>query len=348
MPDRAWIIAGVGRETRHGGQIRAHYVFRALAARTAAAQVEGVGVRSLGAALARRPRLVRARLAAARLLGPSALRLASRALRPAVLDFHDNPVLQPQILGLPMERADRDRLERAMRANLDAFEQLIVPSESAVALSGLDAARTVVVPNGTDSRLISEIPLPDEPVVAMVSGAAPGRGIESLVDAMRLVRDQLPDARLQLGLAASGPTSRRYLDALRQRITGEPGVTLDEVPFERLSAFLGRALVLAVPHPPGEYMDAATPVKLFDSMAAGRPVVVTPRFETARIVSDCRAGVVTASDRLEDLAYALLRLLGDRARVAELGRNARRAAVERYDWRVLSELAADHILGRSA
>ena len=92
-------------------------------------------------------------------------------------------------------------------------------------------------------------------------------------------------------------------------------------------------------------MDVSTPVKMFDAMAAGRPLAVTPRFETRRIVEACRSGVVAASDSPDDVAEAILQLLRSEALRSELGANARRCAVERYDWRVLSAGLADAILG---
>jgi glycosyltransferase involved in cell wall biosynthesis len=57
---------------------------------------------------------------------------------------------------------------------------------------------------------------------------------------------------------------------------------------------------------------------------------------------------VAASDDVDDLAAAIATLLGSGALRAELGANARRAAVERYDWRVLSAGLADAILGPEA
>ena len=91
-------------------------------------------------------------------------------------------------------------------------------------------------------------------------------------------------------------------------------------------------------------MDAALPVKLFDSMAAGRPVVVTPRHETVRIVTSCSAGLVARSDHVDDFAAAIARLLLDQSLRQELGANARRCAVEHYDWSVLAGHLADALL----
>jgi glycosyltransferase involved in cell wall biosynthesis len=88
-------------------------------------------------------------------------------------------------------------------------------------------------------------------------------------------------------------------------------------------------------------------VKLLDSMAAGRPVVVTPRTETRRIVEAAGAGVVTGGDEPEALAGAIEPLLADPSLAARLGA-AGRAAVERdYDWVVIGRRLASEVLLRT-
>jgi glycosyltransferase involved in cell wall biosynthesis len=111
-----------------------------------------------------------------------------------------------------------------------------------------------------------------------------------------------------------------------------------------LPAELARASVLAIPHPPGAYLDVALPIKLVDAMAAGRPLAITPRTESARIVRAADAGIV-AGDGPEALAAALVTLLDDAPLAARLGANGRRAAERDYDWRVIAAAVADRVLG---
>jgi glycosyltransferase involved in cell wall biosynthesis len=264
----------------------------------------------------------------------------------ALIDLHDHPGQQAESLRIPLAPGARQDLDRLFDRNVAAFDRLVVPSGSFAELCELPADRILVVTNGTDSEHVTPRPAPPEPVVGMVSGAAAGRGIELLLSAMIRVRAEIPDATLRLALTATGPASARYLRALASQVRErDPWVTLNEVPYRQLATFLGDAAVLVIPHPPGLYMDASTPVKLFDSMAAGRPLAVTPRFETRKIVQECGSGVVAASDSPDDLAEAILQLLRSESLRTEMGVNARRCAVERYDWRVLSAGLADTILG---
>jgi glycosyltransferase involved in cell wall biosynthesis len=77
-----------------------------------------------------------------------------------------------------------------------------------------------------------------------------------------------------------------------------------------------------------------------------RPVVVTPRIETATVVRAYDAGIVADGDRPEDLATALLRVLTDRELGTRLGANGRKAAVQHLDWSVVGGRLADALLAR--
>lgn len=351
MPAR-WLLAGVTPPGPSGGASRAHHVFGALARRSGARLTTAHGRRGL-------PRLALAlgvastgwlrpvSVGSTQLVPGPGLALLRGRVQAAAVDLHDHPVLQADALGVELEPERRDWLDRLFEDNVDAFERLVVPSPSFANLCGLPWDRCVVVTNGTDSSRIVPGPFPDEPIVALVSGAAPGRGIELLVEAMERVREAIPDAGLRLALSSTGPASAAYRAELVAGLATRPWVEVVDVPHVDLGTFLAGSAVAVVPHPPGEYYDASTPVKLFDSMAAGRPLVVTPRLETQRIVEDAAAGVV-APDDADGLGAAIAALLGDTARRDELGANARRAAEERYDWSVLGEQLADELLATEA
>ena len=327
-PDREpWLAAGVPSAGSSGGGLRAAHLLRSLVERVDATVIPFFGRRglpSLALEVAWRSRLWRSPLsvASARLVPAAGLALLRGRVDGRLLDLHDHPRLQ-----------------------LEAFARLSIPSASFAELCELPADQVVVATNGTDASTITPAPLQDELVVAMISGAAPGRGIELLVEAMERVRGELPRAQLRLALAPTGPESRRYLATFVHNQVGRPWLRVQRVPYPQLSAFLGVAQILVIPHPPGAYHDVATPVKLFDGMASGRPVVVTPRRETAQIVRSTGAGVV-AGDGPDELADAISHLLADEARRREMGAAARRAAIELYDWRVISSRLADEVLGR--
>jgi glycosyltransferase involved in cell wall biosynthesis len=340
-----WAVVGVPDALRHGGDLRASHLFRNLIDRTNALSFYRPDVHLASRAARHLPSLMPGvNVAAAELLPQASVPLARRLTRLRVLDLHDHPVLQAEAIGLPLDHMERARQQRLTHSNIRAFERVVVVSETFADLAEVPAIQRITIPNGTDTRVITPGPWPTRPRIGFVSGAAPGRGIEVLIEAARLVRQHLPDVELKLGLAATGKHSEAYLAAIKQAVAGDSWVHISAVPYPALSQYLADTTVLAIPHPAHPYIDSAVPVKLLDSMAAGRPLVVTPRLETSRIVSDAQAGIVTASDTPDDIASALTACLEDGLGQKAFGQNARIAAEQRYDWQILAKRLADVVL----
>jgi glycosyltransferase involved in cell wall biosynthesis len=232
------------------------------------------------------------------------------------------------------------------RANLQAFRWHVVPTASFAEHIGLDMSRVIIAGNGTDTTRVVPGEWPEDPAIGMVSGAAPGRGIETLIVAARELHEVIPELRLLLWLAATGEDSETYLRGLERSTATDRWIEISTADYDELSVALRQATVLAIPHPPGEYHDIALPVKLLDSMAAGRPLVVTPRTEVRAVVEQHRAGLVTPGETPEDLAATMRQLIEDDALAREIGARARRAAEAFYDWDVVGDRLASAVLER--
>jgi glycosyltransferase involved in cell wall biosynthesis len=348
-----WVVLREGAQARWGGERRRQHLFDGLVARTGARVIDGMwpnavrrGARPGGRlALLRRLLPLRPRLCSVELLRPPSLAVARELTIPAAVAIYDDPVAHAEALGIPLPPERAEELRARRQENLDTFHWQVVPTASFGALAGLDPDRIIVAGNGTDTTEIRVEPWPDQPAVSMISGAAPGRGIELLIEATGLCREALPELRLLLWLVATGEASERYLGELRAAQAARPWVEFATAEPGELSAALGRASVLCVPHPPGAYWDVALPVKVLDSMAAGRPLLVTPRTETVAIVEGHGSGIV-ATDTAEGLADGMRRLLTDEALSRRLGAAGRRAAEGTYDWRVMGVRLASELLRR--
>jgi len=349
---RPWLILREGDRRRWGGDLRRHYLLDGLAARTGGRVVEDRRVAGLTPPLQelrgpawqawRRAPLV----ASTEILTDKQFAPVARYGEPAVVDIHDDTLLQADALGIVVPAADAAAVRERDRLNRDGFRWLVAPSAPYAQLVGLDSSRTIVASNGSDTAAVKPGPWPDVPSVAFVSGAAPRRGIEELVEAVRIVRGTVPEARLDLVLAATGAETKAYLDRLRSSLEAETWVTIGASPYPELGERLSRAWVLAIPTPGHPYWDSVAPVKLFDYFAVGRAVMTTPRSETARLVRDHDAGTVSADDGPESMAAALLELLRDPQEARRRGANARKAAERDYDWRVIGARLAEEVLAR--
>jgi glycosyltransferase involved in cell wall biosynthesis len=350
---QGWLIYRPGGAPRWGSEARRQSLFEVLGERTGArvirywTQVDRRGTSIPLRWLRRSASAPRPLLAASEQPPLRARDLIAGWSKPFAVAIYDDPVAQSAAFGVELAEGARADLGERLATSISLFDWLVVPTASFANLIGLPAERVVVAGNGTDTRRIVPGPWPDRPVVGLVSGAAGGRGIESLIEAAATLRVEHRDLVLRLWLVATSPASEAYLASLRAQVATRPWVELTTAPHDGLGTALAGASVMCIPHPANAYMDVALPVKLLDSLASGRPVVVTPRAETAAIINRHGAGIVAAGDSPDDLAAAIRPLLADPARARDLGEAARLAAEREFDWRVVGGRLADTLLERA-
>ncbi len=86
----------------------------------------------------------------------------------------------------------------------------------------------------------------------------------------------------------------------------------------------------------------AYPIKLFEYMAMGKPVVCTRLRGTAQIIKDGETGILVPPDDPEALAQAVLRLYKDENLRHELGEKARQEA-QKYDWQRINQRIGERL-----
>ncbi|MEO6295232.1 MAG: glycosyltransferase [Candidatus Limnocylindria bacterium] len=77
---------------------------------------------------------------------------------------------------------------------------------------------------------------------------------------------------------------------------------------EAIHALLPQTLATVIPRPRNPYNDLALPIKLFDYLSYGRPLLVTDCTEQARIVRQANAGIVVG-DTVEGMSAGFVHLL---------------------------------------
>lgn len=84
-----------------------------------------------------------------------------------------------------------------------------------------------------------------------------------------------------------------------------------------------------------------SPNKLFDSLSAGKPIIVNSAGWTKAMVENDNCGFFVDPENPKMLAEKLLRIKDDKKLLAEMGRNARRLSVDVFDKAKLSSQVAD-------
>lgn len=105
-----------------------------------------------------------------------------------------------------------------------------------------------------------------------------------------------------------------------------------EYSFDKLAEFLNAIDIGVVPYQRNGFVDHTLTNKLFDYLAAGRPVIVSNSPPMARIISETNAGMLVDIED-ENGTKELLQNL-DKFDWKEMSKNAYYWAVEKYNWEV--------------
>lgn len=167
------------------------------------------------------------------------------------------------------------------------------------------------------------------PIVTYAGHLYPWKGVDLLVDALAL----LPEAR---GRIIGGHPAEPDLARLRS-LAVERGVA-DRVEFTGLvppqdvARWLDAADVLVLPNRAGPVSAHYTsPLKLFEYLAAGRPIVASSLPALAEVLDDGANALLVRPDDAAALAAAVRRVTADRALAVRLARRAFDDA-RRFSW----------------
>jgi glycosyltransferase involved in cell wall biosynthesis len=242
--------------------------------------------------------------------------------RPLVVScMGGEPVYLPEIgYGAAGKRLDRFYLKRAVAG----ATVITAGSETQASLlkKRFPKLKPVVTPLGVDLTRFhppapAGNPLPEKPLALAVGSLLPVKGHANLVEAVAKV----PGLRLRI--VGEGP-ERGRLEALLKKLGLAERVELaGEIDPENMPAEYAAADLLALP----SYYESQC-VALLEGLACGLPTVAAPVGLAPAILTDGRAGELTADNSAECLAEGIGRLLAHRNDFPRLREAAQAKAAE--------------------
>jgi glycosyltransferase involved in cell wall biosynthesis len=257
-----------------------------------------------------------------------------------VLDFA-RQLRRPFVATLHTVMRNPSPLQKSVLAELvDTSAASVVMSRAAATLLtrayGVNPARVEIVPHGVPNlQLVApgmaklRLGLGPEPVILSFGLLGPGKGYESVIEAMPAVIQGFPTARYVVLGATHPDLLRSEGEAYRQRLHERAAAlgVADHVHFVdrfvgkvELGVWLEAADVFVTPYPNLDQIVSGT---LSYAMGAGKAIVSTPYAYAAEMLADGRGRLVEPGADAA-LAEAFLELLSDDALRAQFGRLAYR------------------------
>jgi glycosyltransferase involved in cell wall biosynthesis len=269
-----------------------------------------------------------------------------------VLDFVD-------ALRVPVVATLHTVLAQPTAGQREILRQLVSVADTSVVMSnagaalltsvyGVDPSRVAIIPHGIPHLPLvaadtakPRLGLKDRSVILSFGLIGPGKGFESVIEAMPAVIKAVPSAcYVILGATHPGIVARdgeTYRTGLKARVAAL-GLN-DHVQFVdrfvgrvELGTWLEAADIVATPYP---NLDHSTSGTLAYGMAAGKAIVSTPYAYAAELLADGRGKLVSRTP--EALSAAFVELLTDHELRSAMGRRAYEHTRKMVWWEVGAE-----------
>lgn len=221
------------------------------------------------------------------------------------------------------------RLEKWLYIEASRVVVLLPKAADYIERLGIPATKVVWIPNGVDLSVFpvrdAQAKTPGMPFVLMYFGAhGQANGLHVLLEAMQLVARHIAPELITLRLIGDGPL-KADLMGLAQRlglsnVSFYPPVPKDAIP---ALAHEADAFVISVLDLPLLYRYGISMNKLFDYLAASRPIIIASAAANNPI-DEAKAGLTVAPGNPEQMAMAIRQLFhssaDERKRMGRAGR----------------------------
>jgi glycosyltransferase involved in cell wall biosynthesis len=275
--------------------------------------------------------------------------LARELERPLILELNSPLAVEQttyRATGLGELAAQAERWTLARADAVLAVSELL--RDYAISL-GADSDRVHVVPNGVDTERFhpgesdpetrKRWGLGDGPVLGFVGGLRPWHGVKVLPAVLERLAPSHPG--LKLAIVGDGPLRGDLERDVRERGLADNAVFTGSLPHEEIAPLIRRFDVALAPYPRPDHDFYFSPLKLFEYMACGVPVVAAGLGQIEEVVRDGDTGLLYPPDELNALLEACERLLSDPDLRLRISSAAAKEIHNHYTWDHNAERASN-------
>lgn len=198
---------------------------------------------------------------------------------------------------------------------------------------GAPAWKMGLSPNVPDESVMapSATPVPKTGFTLMTHGTIePHYNHEALVEAMRVLRPKMKDARLII--IGEGKNKQKLVEMVNEYNLSDVVTFMNWLPYTEIPRHILSADIGVISHQPSPFADLCQPLKLFDYVALKTPVII-PRFQAIQESFDDTCVRFVEPGNADDLINAIQELYSDPEKRRELAENAYKKYDSSLKWR---------------
>ena len=267
-----------------------------------------------------------------------ALRIRKKYNIPFVFQY-STPVTQGHILGKILDITSVQVMNKANLVLTTSSKRM----GSYLVKRGVSKSKIMATSNYVNTNLF----LPDVPkreslnkysnerqIVIYVGTLDKRRGLDILVRSFARVRGKVPNVIL---IMVGDGTDKRNLEKLVYDLDIQNHVIFPgKVPYSEVPSFIAAADVAVSPIPPKWYYIISSPLKLIEYMAMAKPVVANEEIPEHKEVLEESGGGICVPFTPEAFAEAIIEVLDNPEKAAEMGRRGREWVVKNRSYEILA------------
>lgn len=221
------------------------------------------------------------------------------------------------------------RYEKNILRHADMIIVVVEEARDRLEKLGIDGSRIIVVSNTLklDNFILPDLqPDPEHFTLYYAGGLTYHRGLQTVIEAITLIRRQIPQIRLRI--AGSGKYRSRLQQLVQRHKLGSFVEFLGHLPLKEVAENLALADAALIPHLKTAHTDSTIPHKIFQYMYANKPVIASNCIPLERIVSETKSGVIFQSASAADLAGKIMKLYKKEVTILP----ARKWVEKKYNW----------------
>lgn len=227
-------------------------------------------------------------------------------------------------------------IEKFLYRRADLITPVTHSFREAIVSKGISGDKITVVMNGTDTSLFNlEIPVgklrenlgfQNRFIASYVGNLGLAQGLEHILEAARELQDR-KNLDISFLIVGDGP-KKSNLRELSETYNLSNLTFIPRVPLEEAVRYMMASDCLLVPLARDDIYDQFIPSKLFDGMAAAKPILLSVDGESRNILRQAGAGLYYEAENHRQLVEKLLWLKDHPQKIAEMGRQGRKYVEE--------------------
>jgi glycosyltransferase involved in cell wall biosynthesis len=210
---------------------------------------------------------------------------------------------------------------------------------------GISPDKIAVTPNAVDDTFLVEtnsgeairrqLQLTQRQVVGFVGGFYPWHGLDLLIAVLPDIAREIPNVSLLL--IGDGPLQKILKEEVHRIGMDKSVIFTGQVPHKALPQYIAAFDLGIMP----DSNDYGSPMKIYEYMALGKPVVAPRLPPLEEGIMDGEVGLLFPKRNREAFTMAILMLLNDKERRQKMGEAAHRHVQKNHTWKKNAEVTLD-------